>query len=218
MKGFIARLMAQDRRDYPSTIRQRMTERWAQRRLGRIDHERRVCEIASSLFDLTHTFHRLDAHDKRVLEMASIVHDIGRKLDVKDHPALGAEMVLNDDWLPLNDSERRSIAYLTRYHRGAVPEMGFDEILRASENRKRLRTVLAILRAADALDGRQLQAPRLVFAMLGKKLFVTVYLEEDTAKARRFFKRRKKFRLFEELIGLKVDVEIRHAHTVHTVS
>jgi hypothetical protein len=108
--------------------------------------------------------------------------------------------------------------YLTRYHRGAVPEVGFEEILTAQENRRRMRIVLAILRAADALDGRQLQAPRLVFAMLGKKLSVTVYLEEDSPKARRFFKRRKKFRLFEELLGLKVDLEIKHAHVVHTVS
>jgi hypothetical protein len=54
--------------------------------------------------------------------------------------------------------------------------------------------------------------------MHGKKLLVTVYLDEDSPKARKFFKRRKKFRLFEELLGLKVDVEIRQAHTVHTVA
>jgi hypothetical protein len=62
------------------------------------------------------------------------------------------------------------------------------------------------------------EAPRLVFALLGKELSVTVYLEEDTPKARRFFKRRKKFRLLEDLLGLKVDLEIRHAHVIHTVS
>jgi len=218
MKGFIDLPMAQDRRDYPATIRQRMTERWAQRRLGKIEHERRVSEVAATLFDLTQSFHKLDSHEKRVLELACVVHDIGRKADVKHHPAIGAKMILADNWLPLNDNERRSIAYLTRYHRGAVPELGFDEILAAGDNRRRMRIVLAILRAADALDGRQLQAPRLVFAMLGKKLSVTVYLEDDTPKARRFFKRRKKFRLFEELLGLKVELETRHAHTVQTVS
>jgi len=210
--------MAQDRRDYPATIRKRLTERWTQRRLGKIDHERRVCEIACTLFDLTQALHRLDNHDKRLLELGSIVHDVGRKVDAKHHPLVGSNMILADNWLPLNESERRIVAYLTRYHRGAVPEVGFDEILTSSENRRRLRLVLAVLRAADALDGRQHLPPRLVFAMLGKKLSVTVYLEEDTPKARRFFKRRKKFRLLEELLGLKVDLEIRHAHTVHTVS
>jgi len=218
MKGFIDLHMAQDRRDYPATIRQRMTERWAQRRLGKIDHERRVSEVAVMLFELTQSFHKLDSHEKRLVELASVVHDIGRKVDVKDHPAIGAKMILADNWLPLSESERRCVAYLTRYHRGAVPEVGFDEILTSHENRRRMRIVLAILRAADALDGRQLQAPRLVFAMLGRKLSVTVYLEEDTPKARRFFKRRKKFRLFEELLGLKVELETRHAHAVHTVS
>src|SRR5438067_2432734 len=39
MKGFIASPMAQDAKDHPANIRQRMTERWAQRRLGKIEHE-----------------------------------------------------------------------------------------------------------------------------------------------------------------------------------
>ena len=158
MKGLIEMPMAQDRRDYPATIRKRLTERWAQRRLGKIDHERRVCEIASTLIDLTQGFHRLETYERRLLELASIVHDIGRKVDVKDHPLIGSKMILADDWLPLNESERRAVGYLTRYHRGAVPEVGFDEILTASENRRRMRLVLALLRAADALDGRQLHA------------------------------------------------------------
>jgi exopolyphosphatase/guanosine-5'-triphosphate,3'-diphosphate pyrophosphatase len=210
--------MAQERRDYPATIRKRLTERWAQRRLGKIDHERRVCDIACTLFDLTDAFHRLDGHDKRLLELSTIVHDVGRKVNEKDHPLIGSNMILADDWLPFSEGERRIVAYLTRYHRGAVPEIGFDEILTSSENRRRMRLVLAFLRAADALDGRQLQAPRLVFAMLGKRLSITVYLEEDSSKARRFFKRRKKFRLIEELLGLKVDIEVRLAHAVHTVA
>jgi exopolyphosphatase/guanosine-5'-triphosphate,3'-diphosphate pyrophosphatase len=218
MKGFIGMHMAQDRRDYPATIRQRLTERWVQRRLGKIEHERRVCEIACMLFDLTQSKHKLNGPEKRLLELAAVLHDVGRKVDVKRHPSVGAKMILADDWLPLNESDRRCAAYLTRYHRGAVPEVGFDEILAASENRRRMRLLLSILRAADALDGRQLNAPRLVFAMMGKKLSVTVYLEDDSPKARRFFKRRKKFRLFEELMNLKVEVEIRHAHTVHTVA
>jgi exopolyphosphatase / guanosine-5'-triphosphate,3'-diphosphate pyrophosphatase len=210
--------MAQERRDYPATIRQRLAERWAQRRLGKIDHERRVSAIATCLFDLTHSSHRLEAHEKRLLELAAVLHDVGRKLDVKHHPAVGSKMILADDWLPLSDSDRRSVAYLTRYHRGAVPEAGFDEILTSTEARRRLRIVLAILRAADALDGRQLQPPRIVLARRGRKLFVTVYLEEDSAKAKRFFKRRKKFRLFEELLNVKVVIEIRHAHAVHAVA
>src|SRR5207342_1701092 len=98
----------------------------------------------------------LDASDKRILELACIVHDIGRKVDVKHHPDVGAKMLLADSWLPVNESERRCVAYLTRYHRGAVPEVGFDEVLTGSENRRRMRIVLSIVRAADALDGRQL--------------------------------------------------------------
>src|SRR4029077_20216244 len=118
-KGIIRMPMAQERRDYTATIKQRMAERWAQRRLGRIDHERRVCAIACTLFDLTQTIHRLGPHERRVLELAAALHDVGRKIDDKHHPSVGARMILADSWLPLSDGERRSVAYLTRYHRGA---------------------------------------------------------------------------------------------------
>lgn len=204
--------------DYSSTVKQRLTERWVHRRLGKIDHERRVCAIAEMLFDLMQPFHKLDLPEKRLLLLGCTVHDVGRKVDRRLHPTIGAQMLLADRSLPFGDNERRSVAYLTRYHRGAVPELGFDEILSSHENRRRLRLILAILRAADALDGRQLHAPRLVFAMSERKISVTVYLEDDSSKARRFFKRRKKFRLFEELLGCKVDIAIRRAHAVHTVA
>jgi exopolyphosphatase/guanosine-5'-triphosphate,3'-diphosphate pyrophosphatase len=204
--------------DYPSTVKQRLTERWAHRRLGKIDHERRVCAIAETLFNLTQAIHKLDIPEMRLLMLGCAVHDVGRKVDQRLHPTIGSQMILADTSLPFTEAERRSVAYLTRYHRGAVPELGFDEILSSQENRRRLRLILAILRAADALDGRQLHAPRLVFAMSGRKISVTVYLEDDSSKARRFFKRRKKFRLFEELLGCKVDIAIRKADAVQTVA
>ena len=99
-----------------------------------------------------------------------------------------------------------------------MPEVGYDEILLPSDGRKRMRLVLALLRAADALDSRQLDPPRLVFALTGRKLVITCYLDDPTPKSRRFFKRRKKFRLFEDLLDLKIELDTHHVDAMQAVA
>ena len=126
-------------------------------------------------------------------------------------------MLMEDRHLPLSHSERR-LAYLTLYHKGHVPDAGDDEILRPGDDADRLRTILALLRAADALDGRSLESPRLVFALEGRRLRIHCYLETDSAKARRVYSRRKKFRLLEEMLDCRVDIEIARAESLHLVA
>src|SRR5439155_697351 len=104
------------------------------------------------------------------------------------------------------------------YHRGAVPEVGFDEILSPADARKRMRVVLALLRAADALDGRQVHPPHLFFALSGRRLLISCYLADGSARSRRFFKRRKKFRLLQELLDMKIELQIQQVDGVGAVA
>jgi hypothetical protein len=84
--------------------------------------------------------------------------------------------------------------------------------------------LLALLRAADALDSRSLETPRLVFALGGRpqrlpvELRVHCYLHADTPKARKVYRRRKKFRLLEDVLGCRVEIEIAHAHALRLVA
>lgn len=191
--------------------------RWVARRLGGVGHEDAVAAAACTLFDLTRPIHRLGNPARRLLRLAAMAHDVGRCVNDEDHPAEGARMVAAEAALPLSRSERRGLAYLTLYHRGPVPELGADSVLHPNDDRAGLRLLLALLRAADALDCRKLPTPRLAFALgrnptrvpgAARCLRVTCYLPGDSAKARRVFARRKKFRLLEGLLGLRVEVEI----------
>jgi hypothetical protein len=74
-----------------------------------------------------------------------------------------------------------------------------------------MRKVLGLLRAADALDGRQHDAPHVRIKLRDRKLKIRCHLNTDCRRARKFFSRRKKFRLLEELFGVKVDVGVRDA-------
>ena len=206
-------------------------EAWVSERLGGSAHERRVASIAATLFDLTAPLHGLASlADRRLLQLAALVHDVGRCAGKSGHPAAGAAMVLSDDSpLPLTAAERRAVAYLTLHHRGAVPRIGDDDVLHHGEDDdERLLKLLALLRAADALDSRSLESPRLVFALLPAgsgpganprpRLRVSCYLRTDSAKARRAYERRKKFRLLEDAFGCRVEVEIVLAQALRMVA
>ena len=196
----------------------RLVSRWAHRRLGTLAHERRVSEIASTLFRLTAPRHDLTAAHRRLLALAAVVHDVGRVDGEDGHEVVGAKMLLRDESLPLTDAERRAIAFITRYHRGSVPAAGCDSILTEADDHEAVRLTLALLRAADALDSRSLASPRLVFTMRGNRLHIGCYLATDSAKARKVYGRRKKFRLLEELLGCRVEIDVRHAEALSMVA
>ncbi|MGA3065328.1 MAG: HD domain-containing protein [Tepidisphaeraceae bacterium] len=174
--------------------------------LGSDRHERRVSAIARRLVSVTSTLHDLETRELRLLRMASLVHDVGRHAGEREHPSVGADMLLDDDSLPLKNRHRRALAYLTLYHRDEVPDVGEELVLRRGDNAERLRLVLAFLRAADSLDSRSLPAPKLLIRRRGRRLRIVCRVPQDSAKARRVFARRKKFRLLEELLGCKVDL------------
>jgi exopolyphosphatase/pppGpp-phosphohydrolase len=192
----------------PICLQLESLEKWVRGELGSVAHERQVVRIASKLFDLTWPLHGLGRAERRLLRMGAMVHDVGRSIDDETHPQEGARMILETAHLPLDPAERRTLAYLTRYHRGKPPEIGSAEILRRSDDAPMLRMLLAILRSADALDGRSLESPHLAFELLGRRLQITCHLQNDTPKARKVYARMKKHRMIEELLGCRVEVRI----------
>jgi exopolyphosphatase/guanosine-5'-triphosphate,3'-diphosphate pyrophosphatase len=191
---------------------------WVSNKLGTVRHERRVASIARSLFELTLPLHDLNRSDLRLLKLAAYVHDVGRCIDDDEHPRLGARMVRRDQSLPLKKRQRRALAYLTLRHRGRVPEMENDSALRRVKDPSRLLLLLAFLRAADALDNRGQASPILSFSRRGSRIRIVCRLREDTAKARRIFSRRKKFRLLEEMLDCRIEVIVMAARRLSAVA
>jgi exopolyphosphatase/guanosine-5'-triphosphate,3'-diphosphate pyrophosphatase len=181
---------------------------WAGEHLGTIRHERRVAAIASSLIDVTFPFHDLTRAEIRLLKIAAFLHDIGRSVNRRKHPSVGARMIRRNADLPLSKKQRRALAYLTLRHRGLVPAAQDDPALRRVRDPATLQLLLGILRAADTLDSRRLSAPRLNFVRRGRRIRIVCRVRDDSAAARRIFSRRKKFRLLEEMLNCRIDVVI----------
>jgi exopolyphosphatase/pppGpp-phosphohydrolase len=191
---------------------------WAKSRLGSLEHERRVLRIAAHLFDLTAGLHGLTPWHRRLLKAAALGHDVGRSIDKDQHPRRGARLLLRERSLSLPRSTRRALAFLTLYHRDAVPEAGEERILTAGDDRPSLRKLLALLRAADSLDSRSLESPRLVFTLRRRRIRVRAYLADPTGKAKRAYSRRKKLRLLERELECRVSVELEPAHRLRLVA
>src|SRR4051812_18517258 len=212
-------LPRQGNRDLACPIQQHL-ERWVARKLGGISHERRVANIAIELFEIARPLHGLRPRDLRLLRWAAVVHDVGRSICDATHPEQGAALVLDAPSLPLTETDRRYLAYLTLYHRGKVPAPGHDDVLARTDDHERLIRVLALLRAADGLDNRVLARklrvpPKVSFGLAHRAagprrstLHVSCYLEKDSTKARRVYQRRKKFKLLEEVLRCEVVSQI----------
>lgn len=194
--------------DEPLCLTLHAVRRWVCRHLGSVEHERRVAAIGAAIFDLTSPMHDLESSHRRLLRIAALVHDVGRSVDDATHPAEGARLILADDQLPLKAAERRCLAYLTLYHRGSVPALGRDAVLSKGDDHESLLRILAFLRTADALDGRSMEPTHLSFRLSSGRLQVRCLLPDDSAKARRLYRRRKKFRLLEDLLDCRLDFDV----------
>jgi exopolyphosphatase/pppGpp-phosphohydrolase len=193
-------------------------ETWVKKHLGSIAHELRVVRIMEELLELASPFHELSKADRALLELGALVHDVGRSIDDDEHPKHGAAMVLEDASLSLSGAERRTAAYLTRYHRGRVPERQRDDLLASGDDHARARLMLAFLRAADGLDSRWLGSPRVLMSIHRRTIRLECYVEKDTPKIRRLFTRKKKFALLEEELGCRIEIDLAMGDSVRLVA
>jgi exopolyphosphatase/pppGpp-phosphohydrolase len=175
------------------------------------NHERRVASIAVRLFDLLAAQHQLGRDYRNVLRIAALLHDAAKPDGARGHHVRGAEMLLADPSLRLSQWQRRACAFLVRYHRGAIPPRGQEEILVRGDGRRRLRMLLALLRAADGLDSRRQWASAIIVRRKSDTLRIRCLVEENPCEFRERFNKRRKFALLHETLGLRVRVKVSPA-------
>ena len=133
-------------------------------RLGRTfrfdePHGAHVADLALRVFDATASLHGFDAKERRVLHAAALLHDVGKCITDKGHHKHSQYLIDNAELLGLRRREHHLCAMVARYHRKALPQAhhkGYRLLKRKDVNR--LHGLSAILRVADGLDKRHLQA------------------------------------------------------------
>ncbi len=116
-------------------------------------HAHQVECLAGTIFMELQEFHSLTREDRKLLEYAAILHDIGYFVSPRGHHRHALMMILTEPLTPFTREEVKIIANVARYHRKALPtpEHTIYGTL-SEENRQRVNYLAAILRVADALD------------------------------------------------------------------
>jgi exopolyphosphatase / guanosine-5'-triphosphate,3'-diphosphate pyrophosphatase len=140
------------------------------------EHPRHVALLACALFDALQSWHQLAEGDRRLLEAAALLHDIGWTETAphgRAHHKVGARMIRSHPWPGVAPADVNFIAQLARYHRKALPSsehVHYNALPPA--DKARLRVLAGLLRIADGLDRRHLQRVRGVAAAVNPGLIV----------------------------------------------
>lgn len=168
-----------------------------------VAHGTHTATLARAVFEATRPLHQLGEKEQLLLEVASIVHDIGGYVAARAHHKHTYYLLTNSEVFGLSGMDLEIVANVARYHRRGGPQS--DHPAYASLPRQARLTVnrlSAILRVADALDKGHTQRvtdPKITVA--GDELRIEVAGVEDLALERLALD--SKSGLFEEVFGLK---------------
>jgi exopolyphosphatase/guanosine-5'-triphosphate,3'-diphosphate pyrophosphatase len=123
------------------------------------EHGVHVSRLALSLFDQLQSRHRLKPVDRSILQAAAVLHDIGRFIGDEKHHKHSYYLVSQADLPGLAEQEVELAAQVARYHRKKEPSGKHAPFAALTPgDQKRVTTLSAILRVADALDREHRQA------------------------------------------------------------
>ncbi len=157
-----------------------------------IGHAHQVTRLALDLFDQLRPLHGLEKRSRQQLLYAGLLHDIGWLEGAKRHHKTSQRFIEESRILSFGAKERRIVASVARYHRGALPKMRhrpFGEL--SPKDRDVVLRLSALLRVADGLD----RSHRNAVAVLSTRVQATrvrIGCEtRGTAKEERMFALRK---------------------------
>ena len=116
-------------------------------------HSAQVCRLCCMLFDELQSLHHMGNTERIWLQVAALLHDIGKSVCRKDHNKRSRDIIISSKKLPLNKAEKMVIGLIACYHRGALPNRYHKYFGKLdAESRYYVKKCAALLRLADGLD------------------------------------------------------------------
>jgi len=166
-------------------------------------HGLHTAALARAIFEATRAQHGMGEGERLLVEVASIVHDIGNYVAARGHHRHAYYLLVNSEVFGLSKMDLEIVANVARYHRKGAPQSdhpAYAALPRAA--RLTVNRLSAIIRVADALDkahAQRIQNPRITVEE--GELRIDVETAEDIALERLTLDQ--KGSLFEEVFGLK---------------
>lgn len=118
-------------------------------------HPAEVRRLAMMIFDeLCEKVKEMSNQERKILEAAALLHDIGYYVDSKSHNKHSRDMVIEHGLQGFSDKETLMVASICRYHRGNLPDKNKHELYGGFEKKERkiVKRLGGILRLSDGLD------------------------------------------------------------------
>ena len=138
-------------------------------------HNKQVTSLALKIFDSLTLLHRYSENERRLLEIASRLHDIGWSRTVlKKHHKLSGRMIMEAEIPGLEYPDQLLCALIARYHTKALPNAIKHQRFASltAKKRKIVEWLAAILRMADALDSSHTSVIKHIKLTVRKKVIV----------------------------------------------
>ncbi|MFT3991103.1 MAG: HD domain-containing protein [Luteolibacter sp.] len=170
-------------------------------------HGEHVAKLCRHFFESLSDLHQLSAHDALLLQVSSILHEVGTYISARAHHKHSEYIILNSEIFGLDRLDVTIVALVARYHRHSGPKLehrsyaalGIDDRIRVSK-------LAAILRVADALERTHAQRiSQIEITRKAGKLLLRLPGLADAAVERLAMV--SKADLFEQVFGLSVVID-----------
>jgi exopolyphosphatase/guanosine-5'-triphosphate,3'-diphosphate pyrophosphatase len=170
-------------------------------------HSEQVTTLALALFDRLQALHGYGPGERRLLEIAARLHDIGWSRVVSGkHHKLSRDLILELDIPGLDKDDQLTCALIARYHTKALPDASRHHQFGSldSDRRELVEWLAGILRVADGFDCDHAQAIGVLACDVGGKA-ITIHLE-SAGDCRRVVERvRQKEELLVRKTGRRIE-------------
>jgi exopolyphosphatase/guanosine-5'-triphosphate,3'-diphosphate pyrophosphatase len=167
-----------------------------------------VACLALSVFDRLSAPFNLKKSDRKLLEAAALLHDVGYFIAYSSHHKHSYHLIRHAELFGFSPRERELIAQIARYHRKSLPKRKHETFQALNEaDRQRVERLGGILRLADGLDRRRSSTVQAVTCTFGGTLF-TVCLEGSEDMSVEIFGATAKKDLLEKAFGLRVVLSV----------
>jgi exopolyphosphatase/guanosine-5'-triphosphate,3'-diphosphate pyrophosphatase len=171
-------------------------------------HSLHVARLALSIFDRLSAPFNLKKSDRKLLEAAALLHDVGYFIAYSSHHKHSYHLIRHAELFGFPPRERELIAQIARYHRKSLPKRKHETFQSLTEvDRQRVERLGGILRLADGLDRRRSSTVEAVSCTFGGILF-TVHLLGSEDMSVEIFGANAKKDLLEKAFGLRVVLSV----------
>ena len=116
-------------------------------------HAEHVAQVATKLFDQLATQHNLGYKMRAILEIAALLHEIGKIVNSSGFHKHSSYLISNSEFFGVGEHSHSLIALVTRYHRRALPQNSHVRYASLDiHDRIAVSKLAAILRVANAMD------------------------------------------------------------------